>query len=449
MARIAHMPHIYREKPHKDKKTGKLIDKQRYEYRRRWPRDVKPAIGKDWFVYKFPQRISEPMANELEPYVTIKFQEVCAAVRANRPVPVLDMRGYSDAIISGFHPAPYTSGPFNQSRIQMMPISTPGLVEVGGGTYLLDDDPVPVLPVLAGLTLDQALTDWKAVHAKSYGGWRDKTAEDKAEAAKRRAAASLFAYMGTCDLGVLKTAKLQEWVDSLDAGQAYYYGNDVKALMSAMHKKNRFGEDRANPAEKLFIPAKPEGDDRLPLLPADAARVLVDARQREPLVRWGQWCAAHTGFITTELVLAEASEIKQIDGVWVWDCRGRKLKSAFRPRVVPLHPSLIAEGFVDYARARGDGMLFDLTDATKASAKLMAHLRGLKIEGRQYVHYSWRHDFTSQLDRFPDKISSALGRVLTGHAAPDVHEKNYIHKHIHEMHDAVKLISYPYERCRH
>ena len=120
---------------------------------------------------------------------------------------------------------------------------------------------------------------------------------------------------------------------------------------------------------------------------------------------------------------------------------GPKLKSAYRPRVEPLHPALIAEGFLDYAASRGDGMLFDL-DPTKASAALNAHIRSLGIKDAQHVHYSWRHDFTSQLDRFPDRVSAALARVLTGHRSPDVHE-GYIHKHIHEMYDAVKLITYP------
>jgi hypothetical protein len=139
---------------------------------------------------------------------------------------------------------------------------------------------------------------------------------------------------------------------------------------------------------------------------------------------------------------AKATEIKQIDGVWVWDCRGRKLKSVFRERVIPLHPALIAQGFVAYAQSRGDGLLFDL-NPDKASIALNRHIRGLGIEGAHQVHYSWRHDFTSQLDRFPAKVSPALARVLTGHAAPDVHEKNYIHKHMGEMVEAVELIAYP------
>jgi integrase len=152
---------------------------------------------------------------------------------------------------------------------------------------------------------------------------------------------------------------------------------------------------------------------------------------------------AYCGLIISEMIEARASEICQIDGVWVWDCRGRKLKSAYRPRVVPLHPALIAEGFVEYALSRGDRMLFDITDPNTVSVKLVGHIRSLGIKGRQFVHYSWRHDFTSQLDRFPAKVSAATARILTGHAAPDTHERNYIHKLVHELHEAVKLIDYP------
>ena len=150
---------------------------------------------------------------------------------------------------------------------------------------------IDVTPATVALSLDQAIKDWKTVHAKNYGAWRDEKQEKKATAAKERAAESLFAYAGTRDFGAIKTVKLQGWVDSLDDGQGYYRGNDVKALFSALYQKNCFGEGVANPGEKLFIPAKPDGDIRLPLSPTDAARVLEDARRQEPAVRWGQWCA--------------------------------------------------------------------------------------------------------------------------------------------------------------
>jgi hypothetical protein len=362
--------------------------------------------------------------------------------RLGRTVQVFDMRNPNACIIGNDWHRDMAS-----HRMISLPIGTPGLVKLSDSVYLIDDDsaPPPMIDVTpnVALDLDQAIKDWKAVHEKTYGAWRNPDAEKKATDAKLRAAESLFEFMETRDFGAMKTDRLQHWNDSLSPGHAYYYGNDVKALLSALYKKNRFGEDRANPGDKLFIPPKPKGDDRLPFRSEDAARILMAARSEEPAIRWGQWCAAYTGFITSEMFDAKASEITEINGVPVWDCRGRKLKSAYRPRVEPLHSALVTEGFVNYARSRGDGMLFDITSA-QATNRLMAHIRGLGIAGRQWVHYSWRHDFTSQLDRFPDKVSVALGNLLTGHASPLVKEKHYIHKHIHEMADAVELIAYPF-----
>lgn len=370
------------------------------------------------------------------------FIDLIERARLGRSVQVFDMRNPNAGIIGNYWHAGMAAGP----HVMTLPVNTPGLVKLSDSVYIIDDDCAPpmidVTPKGVALDLDQAIKDWKAVHEKKYGAWRNPEAEKKATDAKLRAAESLFAYVETRNFGAMKTDLLQQWNDSLSAGQAYYYGNDVKALFSGLYQKNRFGEDRANPGDKLFIPPKPKGDDRLPFLPEDAARILMDARSQEPAVRWGQWCAAYTGFITSEMFEAKASEITEIDGVPVWDCRGRKLKSAYRPRVEPLHSALVEEGFVNYARSRGDGMLFDITSA-QATNRLMEHIRGLDIEGRQWVHYSWRHDFTSQLDRFPDRVSVALGNLLTGHASPLVKEKHYIHKHIHEMADAVELIAYP------
>lgn len=366
--------------------------------------------------------------------------------RLGREVQVFDLRGDQREMVIGNY---WHAGMTNRRMISL-PISTPGLVRLSDGVYVIDHDSSPTTSPMIDVTpakmldLDQAIKDWKAVHAKNYGPWRNPEAEKKAADAKHRAAESLFVYMETRNFGAMmgKTARLQEWNDALEPGQAYYYGNDVKALFSALYQKNRFGENKANPGDKLFIPPKPKGDDRVPFLPEDAAKILMDARSQEPTVRWGEWCAAYCGFITSEMFEAKASEITVIDGVPVWDCRGRILKSIYRPRVEPLHSALLDEGLLDYAASRGDGMLFD-DNPTRASTKLMAHIRSLNIVGRQYVHYSWRHDFCSQLDRHPDKVSTAMGNLLTGHATQTVKEKNYITKYIHEMKAIIELIGYP------
>src|SRR5215208_5645974 len=51
--RVADMPYVYLDK-----------DKNRFEFRRRYPVDVAPHLGKQWFIHKFPQGVTETMAND-------------------------------------------------------------------------------------------------------------------------------------------------------------------------------------------------------------------------------------------------------------------------------------------------------------------------------------------------------------------------------------------------
>jgi hypothetical protein len=442
------MPHIYREKPHKDKKTGKLIDKQRYEYRRRWPRDVKPAIGKDWFIYKFPQHVTEAMANELSHVLNIKRQEICAAVRANRPVPVLDMRGYKDAIMDGRKPAAFTSGPFSQSRVQMMPASTEGLIEVGGGTYVLnDDEPNLHNDMMKVVTLDQAIGYWK----KRHGPFRDAAAEKKAEAAKRRAVGSLFKVAGTTDMAAIDTLTIQNWKDGLtDPRQAHDFISDIKTLYKRLDANNRLmgGNPcvKPNGTPAIELPPKPEHAERGEFSPERAKLILESARASDdPLIKWGQPIMAFTGMIVSEFVYGPTSEIKfNEQGVWVWHVgEKRKLKTGHRSRVLPLHQRLLDLGFLDFVGSRGDGLLFDANN-TQASARLMAHLRdpdGLNIQGADQCNYSWRHGFISQL--VAKGTDPTLRRYLDGHGLGHIDEKHYIHHHMPEMVKAISALHDP------
>jgi hypothetical protein len=429
MARVANMPHVYPEKGSRNHK-----DKHRFEYRRRWPTDVREVIGKRWFIYKFPQGVTEAQANEVSHAVATAFLDACQAVRANRAVPVLDMRGYRTAILSGTHPAPYTNGTFARSRIQIMAANTPGLVEVGGGTYVLNDD--AVAPPAAVVSLDLAIADWK----KKHGVWRDVIAEKKAEGAKRRAAEALFAVAKTADMAAIDTLTIQGWMDGLhDPRQAYDYVSDVKNLYSRLDANNRL--PRGNPCGKIETPKKPEHTERGEFSDERAALVLASALASiAPIIKWGHMLAAFTGAIISEIVYAQASEFKQIDGVWVWDMRGRKLKTNHRARVIPLHAALIRAGFLDYVHSR-DGRLFDI-DNTQASGALMEHLRRLGIEGRDQVNYSWRHSFISRL--VATKTEPTLRRYLDGHGLGGrIDEKHYIHHHLPEMVEAIGSLKDP------
>jgi len=92
---------------------------------------------------------------------------------------------------------------------------------------------------------------------------------------------------------------------------------------------------------------------REPFDDADAVLILKAARVARGFLRWLPWVLALTGCRIEEAAGASRDDIKEVDGVWCLDiaanAQGRSLKTMQSQRLVPLHPDLIAEGFVRYA----------------------------------------------------------------------------------------------------
>jgi hypothetical protein len=159
------------------------------------------------------------------------------------------------------------------------------------------------------------------------------------------------------------------------------------------------------------------------------------------VVRWSHWLSAFTGTIESEIVGAMAEDFYPIGAQWVFDMARRKLKTPYRSRIIPLHPSLIREGFIDYLATRRGKSLFNV-DAAKACDLLNANIRGLKIEGRDNVFYGWRHDFVSQLE---DLTTADRARYLAGHAPRDIHARHYLHHELPKLIAAIEGLKDPTE----
>jgi hypothetical protein len=249
---------------------------------------------------------------------------------------------------------------------------------------------------------------------------------------KRRVMERMFAHLeAPDDLAGLNLAQLQRYKEhllSLGGRIAYDHLGDITHLYRVADRNNKFEVIGGNPCAKITVPRKPEHNKRPPFTDDEARRLLIDAREREPIIRWGHWIGAFVGAIETEFAHARTREFYQIPGgQWVWDMTGRKLKSPFRERIYPLHDALIREGFIDYLRERDDGLLFDV-DAVKACDFLLAHIRSLGIE-RPKCFYSWRHKLIPHLDKL---LSPDQSRYLSGHAPRDVHAKHYQHHELPE-----------------
>src|SRR5262249_7240584 len=94
---------------------------------------------------------------------------------------------------------------------------------------------------------------------------------------------------------------------------------------------------------------------RLPYDDADAVRILTACRsETRPTRRWAHWIMAFTGMRIGEVLQLAGGDIRQDGEIWFIsvneDADSKSVKNA-QTRHVPVHPALIAEGFLDYAQA--------------------------------------------------------------------------------------------------
>ena len=128
--------------------------------------------------------------------------------------------------------------------------------------------------------------------------------------------------------------------------------------------------------------------------------------------RWMPWVCAFTGCGLDEVAGRNARDIQRIGSVWVLDILSAKNGGSIRK--IPLHPKLIAKGFVDYVKTLPpDGPLFpDLTvgkygragTATTSIGRWIRQVQKdagvlLVEEPRLAPNHSWRHRFKSETRR--------------------------------------------------
>jgi integrase len=187
------------------------------------------------------------------------------------------------------------------------------------------------------------------------------------------------------------------------------------------------------------------------------------ARDEDPEVRWLIWLMAATGTGPEEAGGAFRANIRQIDGIWVFDVttehRDRpRLKTENRPRRIPLPAFIIGEGFLDYVASQRDGgPLFPglnpgrynrRGDAASRKCNHFIRKKALLTEKGKSV-YCFRHTFNTlcRIARIPRDIRE----VLMGHREERelvAHEDNEMNDHyginpIHLLKDEIEKIAFP------
>jgi integrase len=186
----------------------------------------------------------------------------------------------------------------------------------------------------------------------------------------------------------------------------------------------------------------------------EAAKILREARRKEGYRRWVPWLAHFTGARVSEICQLEKSDVLQqekIPYIFIKGAPARsKNKTAIDPkkgvkrvktknanRKVPLHPALVAEGFLDFVAAQPEGPLFrEITpdrygsrggNATKVLSRWLRN--DLQINDVDLASsHSFRHRFITlcRNARVDSEIRNAIVGQSNNHISDRYGEERYI-----------------------
>lgn len=176
---------------------------------------------------------------------------------------------------------------------------------------------------------------------------------------------------------------------------------------------------------------------------------------------WRYWlplCALYSGARAGEIAQLEGSDVRQIDGVWVFDFNdegeagGKTLKTASSRRIVPIHAALIALGFLDFvqceAGSRSQRIFRDLEPGPRGAwsyrpSKFWARYLdriGMKRPGLGL--HSFRHTFADECRRAG--VDEGVLKALLGHAdhSQTGHYGTLALGNLRQRHEAIRSVSY-------
>ena len=237
------------------------------------------------------------------------------------------------------------------------------------------------------------------------------------------------AFIGHGDAARLAADDLKRWRSAgLGAGGTNNGWNNRLSLLGQVLKHGvREGLLPANVADGLRL-SRSRAATRLPYADAEAARILLAARKEtRPSTRWAHWVMAFSGMRVGEVLQLTAGDVREEGGVYYIhineDHPTKSVKTSER-RNVPLHPALVAEGFLAYVRTiEGDGPVFP-DKGLDAHGKRGG--RGWNVVGKwvrttvgitekaKAPDHAWRHRMEDELRNaeVPEDVRDAI----TGHA---------------------------------
>jgi integrase len=196
---------------------------------------------------------------------------------------------------------------------------------------------------------------------------------------------------------------------------------------------------------------------RLDFRPEQRWAILQHARQcDDPVIKWISIVLLYSGMRLAEIAEASTRDIWQVNGIPVLHidhehrAENETLKNDDSQRMVPLHPSVVKLGFLEYVamviEKYGHGPLFPMLDGKRsdqASSRIRRWFRdvvGIKDTRRAPTH-SHRH--TAETLMMEEGVRPDVAKRITGHLPEDIAERDYIHYRVPALYAAIKKIPDP------
>jgi integrase len=296
-----------------------------------------------------------------------------------------------------------------------------------------DEDLYPSWPDPENMTLSGLCAAWTRRRA---------TAKPETHAAFKACVDQFVAFIGHNEVSDVSADEVRRWIEHLKVVRGLSdlrirdgYFAAIKTIFNSARKR---GLVRVNPCDTIApdgkpLPRKREKDLRdgevYAILKAsfgpysDVSEDVANAR------RWVPWLLAYTGARVAELTRLESRHILSEAGVWAIDIEESKTG---RPRIVPIHRHLIAQGFLDFVgRREGLPLFFGseklneervVVHKTRAEGLAEWARKAAKIEiGAVAPNHGWRHRFRTECRRI--SMDREVRLYIQGHAFKTEGEK--------------------------
>lgn len=230
----------------------------------------------------------------------------------------------------------------------------------------------------------------------------------------------------------------------------------IKSVFGAAHKAHKIA---TNPTAGItYRPKKSQKGKTLPYTPEQVKTILTGGRNQPPHIRYPSLIGAFSGARIGEIADATTHDVYQVGSMWVIDIRtdfreeGQHLKTETSIRKVPLHPQIIEEGFIAYARSLPPGPLFpafalgqDNRRADAASREISEWVRDLGIKNpSKTVRYKPNHSFRHycKTEWRNAKVEEELHDAITGHGSGS-NSRDYGEYQLRLMLEAIEKLPNP------